>query len=78
MYPNPALNKVNVVYALDKDALVSIDITDVAGNIILKDSGVRSGGKHEQIFDISNLDKGVYFVQISINESKRVLKLIKD
>jgi len=78
LYPNPALNKVNIVYALEQNASVSIAITDITGNVIMKDADNKVTGKHEQSFDISNLAKGIYFVQITINNSKKVLKLVKD
>ncbi len=78
MYPNPALNKVNIVYGLQQNSSVSIEIIDVAGHVVLKDADNKVAGKHEQSFDISSLAKGIYFVQININNSKKVLKLIKD
>jgi hypothetical protein len=78
MYPNPAGNSVNIVYSLHEDASVTIDITDVAGNVVIKDLENRAVGKHGQSFDIGAFAKGIYFVQISINGSKKVMKLVKD
>ncbi|MGZ3862475.1 MAG: N-acetylmuramoyl-L-alanine amidase [Bacteroidia bacterium] len=78
LYPNPATNEIRLVYALTSNSSVCIDIADVAGNIVVKDAGTKYAGKHEHIFDISSLAKGVYFVQVSINADRKIIKLVKD
>ncbi|HWY37165.1 MAG TPA: N-acetylmuramoyl-L-alanine amidase [Bacteroidia bacterium] len=78
IYPNPAHNKINIIYALNQGGPVSIDITDVTGNVVIRETDIKAAGKHEQELDIANLAKGIYFVQVGTSNGKKVLKLVKD
>ncbi|MCD6336863.1 MAG: hypothetical protein J7M01_01355, partial [Candidatus Marinimicrobia bacterium] len=55
-YPNPFNPFTTIAYNLDKPALVNIKIFDLRGNLIQNIiRGYRNAGKHEVIFDGTNL-----------------------
>ncbi len=73
IYPNPANNQLNIRIpnALETQ---SIKIIDMLGKTLLTKN--RSIENHT-ILDITNLNTGVYFIEISINETRVVRKIIK-
>ena len=69
LYPNPTFN--DVVYITTKDnANKHILVYDLFGEIVLKEST-----KHKEL-NISNLDAGVYIVQVQENGKTTTRKLV--
>jgi Secretion system C-terminal sorting domain len=66
IFPNPANNVIQINLQNTNETLESIQINDILGKSILKISTISS---KQQSIDVSNLSKGVYFVEI-ITESK--------
>ena len=76
VYPNPATNQINIVY--NSYDVVEISMTNVLGQEIKRIKGDTStkGIQHSRV-DISNLNKGVYFVSIhSANKKSNVVKIV--
>jgi len=75
IFPNPAANVISVLnyspYKIEK-----VLIKNVSGQIVLVEENMRE----QQQIDISNLNKGIYFVEVSLKGSaeKQILKLIRD
>ncbi len=70
MYPNPANNQLTIYnYSF---FIQSIEIIDIAGKII-KELTVEN---NQILVDISDLEKGAYFVKINTEKTKTVKKLI--
>ena len=70
MYPNPATNKLTIHN--DRFFIRNIEIIDVSSKLV-KELTVDN---NQVSVDISNLEKGVYFVKIKTEKSKIVKKLI--
>ncbi|OJV33289.1 MAG: hypothetical protein BGO29_06270 [Bacteroidales bacterium 36-12] len=68
LYPNPAKDILNIRSDQRIDA---IDIFDISGRL----SAVYSGSNYK--FDISDLDQGIYYLQINIAGRYTTLKFIK-
>jgi uncharacterized repeat protein (TIGR01451 family) len=66
IYPNPATAAILINIQNTNEKIDSININDILGKSILKISNISS---KQQSIDVSNLSKGVYFVEI-ITESK--------
>lgn len=60
VYPNPVENLVNIV--VDSKDAVKVQITNAAG-LVVKSVELNAGFNHSQV-DVSNLESGVYFVQV--------------
>lgn len=69
VYPNPADNLLNIVY--NSYDLVEIAITNVLGQEVKRIKGEsNTKGIQQSHIDISNLNKGVYFVSIHSSSKK--------
>lgn len=70
VYPNPAVNHINLSATLASKSQVEIRIYNSIGAIVYrKNYGSISKFDNEQI-DVSNLPAGVYFVQYLVNDKK--------
>ncbi len=76
VYPNPADNLLNIVY--NSYDLVEIAITNVLGQEVKRIKGEsNTKGIQQNHIDISNLNKGVYFVSIhSASKKSNVVKVL--
>lgn len=73
IYPNPTSSTITITNS--SDAIVrSIAIADVQGRVV---SEVSSDISNETQIDFSNLASGIYFVQISADNSKTVKRVVK-
>ena len=76
MYPNPTNDVVNVEVKTTEATALTLNITDVAGKILIeKKCNIAFGGITEQI-NISTLAKGLYFLIVYDGLHKKVQKLI--
>ncbi|HRG00220.1 MAG TPA: kelch repeat-containing protein [Bacteroidia bacterium] len=71
VYPNPTDNIIHF-NVLSQD-LTTIEIIDINGKIIYRKGDVEA----EQVFDMSNLQSGVYFIRATINQKSYNKKIIK-
>lgn len=64
-FPNPANGQIFVDYSLQKSADITIEITDLAGRLVLADrQGDRSQGQYRVQLNTSELPEGTYFVNV--------------
>ncbi|MBP9790700.1 MAG: fibronectin type III domain-containing protein [Bacteroidia bacterium] len=78
LFPNPAVDVLNISYTLEEDANVSIRLISVTGaSVAEKLNSTQESGNHDVALPIShlNLSKGIYFVELLVNE-KRIVKRI--
>lgn len=78
MFPNPANQYASIQYELIESATVKIELYDVIGNKVKTISEVnrQEKNKYDHIVNLDNLNSGIYFVKLKINNSETVLKLI--
>ncbi len=82
VYPNPTGGEVKIEYQLNGACQLSVEITDVYGQVIRKQINTyTASGKYHQQFDLSDVSAGVYMVKISCGnygkETTRTMKLVK-
>lgn len=68
VYPNPAISQITVL-GLPFDGQTDISIYDLSGKKVLVRSNVNSG-----TIDVSDLQRGLYFIQINTTENTTSLK----
>lgn len=73
-FPNPTERELNLSIENSMDSKYRIEITDIEGKIIndLSRDVKFPSGKHQLSYDISNLAKGIYLLQV-INEKREIL-----
>ena len=72
VYPNPATSVVTIATP-DVDT-AKLSVTDISGKIVM----TKSLNGIENTVDISNLSTGAYFFEVSSNNKKEVVKILKD
>ena len=74
IYPNPAVNTINLSAEFTKNSNLNINITNLAGQVVYtKDLGNTSSLKQQ--IDISNLPKGMYFININFDGKTNIYKI---
>jgi hypothetical protein len=73
LYPNPVKNELNINIQLQEDEVAEWTLQNINGQLI--QSGSLKADNN--ILDLSNLGKGVYFIQLKVNNQlKKTDKLI--
>jgi hypothetical protein len=79
VYPNPAASRVTLAYELPISGRVDISMWNTEGRMVSRIfSGVRSKGRHTQVFDMSSVGRGglpagQYFIVLDV-EGRRMRK----
>jgi aminopeptidase N len=75
--PNPAANTTRIVYDLNHDARVKLDIIDISGKIIATPVNEdKTTGKQYIDFDCSNLAPGTYFYSLMAGDFKQTKRMV--
>ncbi|MBC7615978.1 MAG: T9SS type A sorting domain-containing protein [Pedobacter sp.] len=77
LYPNPVSEQLNINLRLEREANLSVKITDPLGNEIITLMNERApAGEQTKTFTIPNkLNTGIYFVRIVAGGDPKVLKI---
>jgi flagellar hook assembly protein FlgD len=68
VYPNPASDEVSIVYSLEKEGDVSLNLYNANGQFAEKlDWGKKAKGPHKFNFSTSKISQGMYYIQIVAN-----------
>lgn len=77
VYPNPAVENVNLSYTLNKRSAVSVKIFDINGKLaqeLLNET--QDAGEQKLSAATSDLSKGIYSVVLSVDGAKSIKKLV--
>lgn len=77
VFPNPASSSVNIQYTLQSSALVKIELFDILCKSVknILPSTSQSANKHSLFVKTDDLNSGIYFIKLSINNTESVIKL---
>lgn len=77
VFPNPTSSNANVRFNAAKASDIKVEVTDITGKVVLPISrfAVLAGDNEISIYS-SELQAGIYFVNISSDSSKETVKLI--
>ena len=77
VYPNPVSEKATIGFNIEKPSKVSVTAIDLTGKTIqtFADNQLHEG-LNEITWDVSKLTKGIYFVRISIGDSRVINKKV--
>lgn len=79
IYPNPSHGESTIAFELTKKCMVKVQVMDLTGRLVsVVADGFLSAGQQQFTFDGSNLTKGLYLVEVAIDGSRAVKKLIID
>ena len=69
LYPNPAINSITI--NSNSEPIANVSIYDISGKLLFHENNLNSNDKS---VDISMLSKGVYFININGNLTKKLIK----
>ena len=76
-YPNPAHNEANLVITINKPEQVQWRIIDNAGRVVQQQQWKLARGSNYLLIDVSQMKKGIYYLELSgetINYSEQFIK----
>lgn len=78
IYPNPSSQFININYQLKNEAIVNIELIDIVGKTTktLLNKANQPADKYKQQFSVSDLNSGVYFIRLKIDQNESIIKLI--
>lgn len=76
-YPNPTNGMVSVSYNLENDAVLTLKITNIQGQLVQQTKADKSSGQQTDSFDLSSLSNGIYFISINTSNGTYTSKLVK-
>ncbi len=76
LFPNPAKNRVTVRFNSNNTANVTIELIDLMGKTIRKTDRNIVKGINQTDLDLSDFEKGIYFVKVSLDTHSVTTKLI--
>jgi PKD repeat protein len=78
-YPNPTTGKLNISAKTDKTLQVDIEVLDVSGKVVMKQSATFKRDKNDTSLNISGLAVGVYTVKLKTSDNKvQLLKVVRE
>lgn len=76
VYPNPAKDLAKVNFELFVNSDVKISVYDITGKMVMEIfNGKATAGKQTYVFNTSELNNGLYFVNIATNDKQQIAKL---
>lgn len=77
-YPNPFTSTVNIAVETAQDGMVKIEVLDMMGKVVAVVANTEvNAGKHNFVFDGSNLNSGTYTARIVAGNSVQTVRLVK-
>jgi hypothetical protein len=76
VYPNPANNLLNISFSLDETQSFDIKLLSVTGEVVYVESTNEFSGNYVNTIDLSEIAKGVYFLNLTNNKGTVNKKVI--
>ena len=75
LYPNPAKSQITISSTIIGDVKINYEVVDVLGKVILQNENT---GSDKFSIDINDLNSGIYFLRLQVNNSVVVKKFVKE
>lgn len=76
MYPNPAKDKLNLQFNSSTEGGVNLNVIDMIGRTVLNSFRIGNKGMNNFELNTSDLNKGIYFVEVNNGVDREIKKLI--
>jgi hypothetical protein len=78
IYPNPTAGKLTIEYNVNKSTLISTEVYDAAGKLVLKQQLTYNAGENTQSINITHLANGLYFIKLTHDTKTETIRIIKE
>ncbi len=76
-YPNPTTDILNIRFNLKNENNISIKLIDVTGKELIRtELGNLSQGTHDESFNTSSFNSGIYFIKFTLGDEKIVNRFV--
>ncbi|MBL0053739.1 MAG: T9SS type A sorting domain-containing protein [Bacteroidetes bacterium] len=75
-YPNPTEGQLNIKFITEQDGNVNVRIIDALGRLVFNKSHAAVEGQNDFALDISNLNTGVYMVNVQVNGMQQTIRVV--
>jgi hypothetical protein len=75
VFPNPAVDKVNVTFQSEKDQVITVELVDAQSNVI-EVMTKPAGANTKLTFRVNHLPSGMYFLYIKMGDQTIVRKVM--
>ncbi len=76
VFPNPAKDKLNIEISLKQNTLVQVEVMDIQGKQIKVQDFAMNKGENQVSIDLSDVQKGIYFVRMTTDGESLSQKLV--
>lgn len=73
LYPNPTTGSINVQFELDTEAAMSIEVKDMSGRLVARNSNSGSTGFNQMNMELTDLPMGVYVLQLFTEDRQSIV-----
>lgn len=78
-YPNPVMGNANVVFEIQESTSAQFQVLNTLGQVLSAENlGTLTSGKHNMEIALNNLDPGIYFFRLQMEEGEKTVKFIKE
>jgi hypothetical protein len=77
VYPNPVVDQVNISWESSEHETITLRLIDVNGRVQMQQEVDAFSGFNNAVLNVSNLQDGMYYLQMNNTESLRILKSSK-
>ncbi|MBL0053846.1 MAG: T9SS type A sorting domain-containing protein [Bacteroidetes bacterium] len=75
-YPNPTEGQLNIKFITEQEGNVNVRILDAIGRLVFNKSHAAVEGLNDFALDISNLNTGVYMVNVQVNGMQQTIRVV--
>ncbi len=76
VFPNPANDKLNIYCNMNTSSPITVCMEDIQGKLISRSQLMMGKGENHLSIDVSDINKGIYFVRLSTENSNMTKKVI--
>ncbi|MBL7914778.1 MAG: T9SS type A sorting domain-containing protein, partial [Bacteroidia bacterium] len=76
VYPNPATDKISIVFSADNEGTSEMQLLDLTGRVIQTNMVQAIEGINETSMDLTGLSKGVYMLNLVKNDKVSRIKIV--
>ena len=76
VYPNPASDKISIVFSAENDGVSEMQLLDLTGRVIKNNTVQAIEGINETSMDLSGLSKGIYMLNLVKNNKVSRIKIV--
>lgn len=76
IYPNPSRDVFNISFSSEDYQLITVRVVSVIGKELFKETLVEFNGVYSKELDLSDMPKGVYFLELSSEKGSMNSKIV--